>query len=585
MQQGAPGERHRSPCAWPSFSIVVPTHQRRDVVCGAVRKVAELNYDGAIELIVVVDGSTDRTVEAVREIVCPFPVRIFEQFNEGASRARNRGAAAARNDIILFLDDDMICEPTLLEEHARLHLEGAEAVIGDTPIDPDSPPGFLPESVGRWIASTRVQDPLSPFDIFTGQLSVRRSVFHHVGGFDADFTTGSAFGNEDADFGVRLLAGHDVRHNPEAISRQRYVVTPREYMERARLAAEADLRFVRKHPELARQLFGAKGASTPLARFVYRPLTRLPLVTRLLAGAAIRTAEIGSRTAFRSNRILARFFSGARSLAYWSELRRGGWFPLSNRLLVLCYHAIQDQSSDPVLARYGVPPELFAAHLNSLARRGFTFVSPDALGALLTADAPLPRRAVLLTFDDCYSDLVELARDILHPRGIEALAFAVTGTATNEWDQAYGATKLQLLGQQELRELASLGIEIGSHSRSHREMPLLGAKRLFAETAGSATDLAAIGLPRPRYFAYPYGAVDGATKAAAKDSGFLAAFGLRQRRLHRERDLFDLPRVIVLASDRGWRFSFKTAAPRIFGQLDRAIDFLKRFAGRANVAK
>ena len=94
----------------PSFSIVVPTYQRRAVVCDAVRALARLDYPGELELIVVVDGSTDGTIEALAELECPFPFRILEQLNSGAAHARNRGAAAAANDIILFLDDDMICE-------------------------------------------------------------------------------------------------------------------------------------------------------------------------------------------------------------------------------------------------------------------------------------------------------------------------------------------------------------------------------------------------------------------------------------------------------------------------------------------
>ena len=65
-------------------------------------------------------------------------------------------------------------------------------------------------------------------------------------------------------------------------------------------------------------------------------------------------------------------------------------------------------------------------HLDSLSRRGFCFVSPTAVARYLVDQTPLPRRAVLLTFDDCYSDLLGVAREVLQSRHIEALAFAVT---------------------------------------------------------------------------------------------------------------------------------------------------------------
>jgi len=453
-------------------------------------------------------------------------------------------------------------------------------VIGNTPIHPGSPAGFLPESVARWIASTRVKSPLSPFDIFSGQLSVRRSIFEKLGGFDPAFTQGAAFGNEDADFGVRLLAASDVRHNPAAISRQLYVVNTRAFMERANRAVAADLLFVRKHPQLARQLFEEKGYSRPLTRFVYRPLARIPLVPELLAQLAVRIADAALKTPVRSSRIIARFFSGARAVTYWSALRASGWLPFSDRLLVLCYHAIQDQSDDPVLAPYGVPPDRFAGQLDSLTERGFVFVTPAQLAAFLRSSAPLPRRPVLVTFDDGYADLVGLARTALQPRGIEALAFVATGPETNEWDQAYGAKTARLLTAAERREVASLGVEIGSHSRTHREMPLLGDDELAHEARGSSDDLAAGGLPRPRFFAYPYGALDARTRRAVADAGFIAAFGLKQHRMSAGSDRFDLPRVIILSADRGWRFRMKTAAPRLIGWYDRARRALAAAARR-----
>jgi glycosyltransferase involved in cell wall biosynthesis/peptidoglycan/xylan/chitin deacetylase (PgdA/CDA1 family) len=557
--------------AEPSISIVVPTFQRRDLVCEVVRSLCRLNYAGSIEIIVVVDGSTDGSADALAKIQCPWPLRVLEQDNLGASAARNRGAAAARNDVILFLDDDMIADPQLVAEHGRLYLEGADAVIGDTPIHPDSPAGFLPESVARWIASASVKSPLSPFDVFSGQLSVRRSVFQQLGGFDTALTSNGAFGNEDADFGVRLLRSHDVRHNPAAISRQMYVVTPGQYMARARRSAAADLHFLRKHPDLAEDLFDRKGIYAPLTRLIYLPLARINWLSQLIAPVAVGIANAALKTPFRSSRLIARLFSSARSFGYWSALRAAGWVPTSRRLLVLCYHAIEDQSDDPVLAPYGVSPDLFADQIDALADQGFHFVTPNQAAAFIESGVPLPRRPVLLTFDDGYADLVELARKVLQPRGIQALAFVVTGSqsGTNEWDQVYGAKTIPLLSAEERIKLAALGVEIGSHSQSHSEMPLLEYPQQLAEAAGSAEALAAQGLPRPRFFAYPFGYSDDACRKAVRSAEYLAAFGCRAAWIDRGGDRFDLPRIVVLATDRGWRFRAKILAPRLTANVAR----------------
>ena len=67
---------------------------------GDVGALGRVDYPGAIELIVVVDGSNDGTGDALTPIDCPFPMTIIVQQNAGASAARNRGAAIAANDVI-----------------------------------------------------------------------------------------------------------------------------------------------------------------------------------------------------------------------------------------------------------------------------------------------------------------------------------------------------------------------------------------------------------------------------------------------------------------------------------------------------
>jgi len=126
-------------------------------------------------MIVIVDGSTDRTTEALAQLQLPFPLRVIEQPNRGAAHARNRAAAEARNDVLLFLDDDMLAASDMIAEHARFYLEGADAVVGDALRDPGSTPGFMSDSNEAWLK--RRSGPLTLFDVWTGQLSVRRTVF------------------------------------------------------------------------------------------------------------------------------------------------------------------------------------------------------------------------------------------------------------------------------------------------------------------------------------------------------------------------------------------------------------------------
>ena len=255
---------------------------------------------------------------------------------------------------------------------------------------------------------------------------------------------------------------------------------------------------------------------------------------------------------------------------------------MSGTVLVLCYHAIADLSGDPVLADYGIDRATFAAQLDDLSARGFRFVGPDDLLGLMNGRRPVPAKAVLITFDDCYAELADVARSILEPRGVRAIAFAVSGMAsgTNEWDQAIGARTLRLLDARGLQELHEHGVEVGCHSRSHRPMPSLAAEDLPEETVGAAGEIAALGIPRPRFFAYPHGQHDDDVRAAIRSAGFAGAFGLLSRRVTGESDRFALPRVEILASDTGWRFRFKTEYPRLV-RLLRTRAILRRLARRA----
>lgn len=554
----------------PSFSIVIPTYQRREIVCDAVRAIGDIRYSGSVEVIVVVDGSSDGTAEALEAIDCPFPMKIMRQDNSGAAAARNRGAANASGEILLFLDDDMMCRPDILEQHAVSHAADADAVLGDIPLDPQSTPGLLADGVAVWAAqrADRLKTGAAPglFDLLSGHISVRRSVFVELGGFDCRFTSGGCYGNEDLDFGVRLLERYSVRFNPDAIAVQRYVVTPRDYLRQWHQAGRADVLFARKHPERAAELFRLHGSRRWTTRLLLRPLSAIGGLQPFVIAAAIRLAGKGARHRPRLlQSIQARLFAAARDIVYWQGVRDAGGLPSSRRMLVLCYHAIADLSGDPILADYGIDAGTFAAQLDALIARGFAFVSPDEAIALLEGSGRVPRKAVLLTFDDCYEELADVARTVLEPRGIQAIAFAVTGmpSGTNEWDQRIGARRLRLLDSVGLKNLHAHGVEIGCHSRSHRPLPTLGDTQLQAETAGAAGDIALLGLPRPRFFAYPHGRCDDRSRQAVRDAGFSAGFALKSAPASSASDHFAVPRLEILRRDVGWRFRFKTARPRL----------------------
>ena len=103
------------------------------------------------EVVVVVDGSTDGTSAMLRELEPPCGFQVLEQPNQGPAVARNHALAAARGEVVLFLDDDILCEPQVLGEHLLGHTGSAAAVVhGPIYCAPASPRVLPAEITADW---------------------------------------------------------------------------------------------------------------------------------------------------------------------------------------------------------------------------------------------------------------------------------------------------------------------------------------------------------------------------------------------------------------------------------------------------
>jgi glycosyltransferase involved in cell wall biosynthesis len=300
----------------PSFSVIVPTFQRRDIVLETVSALAELNYQGDVEIVVVVDGSTDGTAEALAHLRCKVRLHIVEQQNGGLAAARNRGAAVASKDILLFLDDDMTPAPDMLEEHAGRYREGADAVVGmfTEPVLFTSVPYQSEPKPGGLVTSA--------FEVLGGHLSVRADAFRAVGGFDQSFTANGSYGYEDFDFGQRLLQRFVVRQSRKPVSHHRKHVTPREFVRRARTCAKNEVYLATKHPHLRRELLDWTGAAHIGKRL--QLLAKVPLLLPLCADVASYVAQFASHTPLRETRAFRFICRAAYRIAYVAAVERNG---------------------------------------------------------------------------------------------------------------------------------------------------------------------------------------------------------------------------------------------------------------------
>jgi peptidoglycan/xylan/chitin deacetylase (PgdA/CDA1 family) len=183
--------------------------------------------------------------------------------------------------------------------------------------------------------------------------------------------------------------------------------------------------------------------------------------------------------------------------------------------LILMYHGVGHVSPDPY--NLCVTPARFSEQMTWLADRGLRGVSIYHLVAAMRAGQA--RGLVGITFDDGYVNVVDNAVPELLQHGFTATMFVVSDLlgGTNEWD---GEPVWPLMSTGQIAEVAAAGMEIGSHSATHAHLRGLDAHRLKEEINESRSKLSEL-LGHPIHgFAYPYGIMDAAARAAVQDAGY-----------------------------------------------------------------
>lgn len=169
------------------------------------------------------------------------------------------------------------------------------------------------------------------------------------------------------------------------------------------------------------------------------------------------------------------------------------------------------------------PPLAFTAFAEAAADLCRTLTCAAALQMLGEGRDP-PADALIITFDDGYKDLLEHAVPTLLALGLTAVIFPIVDFVgrKSSWSPRL-ADRAEHLSAADLRELAGLGFEIGSHTLTHPVLPTLGseAKRREIQTSRPALE-DVVGAP-VRTFAYPYGAMDEEAVALAGET-YEAAF-------------------------------------------------------------
>jgi peptidoglycan/xylan/chitin deacetylase (PgdA/CDA1 family) len=214
--------------------------------------------------------------------------------------------------------------------------------------------------------------------------------------------------------------------------------------------------------------------------------------------------------------------------------------PRTLRIPILMYHRIDraNPALPSVTQRLTVRPSAFASQIRWLKVHGYETLTESRLYAALVKGGPLPRRPVVITFDDGYSDVLTYAAPVLQRFGMRAISYAITGRVSGP-DPSF-------LTWGQLERLERAGVEIGSHTVSH--VPLTGLATSSARTELRASRSALerhLGHP-VRWIAYPYGAVDARIVRLAAGAGYLLGMTTRGGSLQDGSTPLELRRAEVL---------------------------------------
>lgn len=253
----------------PKLSVVIPTLNRALVLAETIDRIESQTVSPDLyEVIVVDNASTDDTQNILAQKARQYSnLIVLSQSKRGAAPTRNAGLRRASGEIILFIDNDILAEPDLLERHLEYHRNHSNAsVIGNviTPWNDKTDP-FL-----RYLHHRGIYNPYTitsgPMDFsyyHTGNVSTPRSILMDVGGFNEEFFI---YGMEDIELGYRLQkAGCLMIYGEKARAIHQFFPTYREFIERSEQAGYSLGKLIELHPEL-KERFVEKGKWTRLLK-------------------------------------------------------------------------------------------------------------------------------------------------------------------------------------------------------------------------------------------------------------------------------------------------------------------------------
>jgi peptidoglycan/xylan/chitin deacetylase (PgdA/CDA1 family) len=205
------------------------------------------------------------------------------------------------------------------------------------------------------------------------------------------------------------------------------------------------------------------------------------------------------------------------------------------------HHVAREQflPSDPHLY---VTPEILLEQIRWFKKQGFEFVTLSEAWNIIK-NKETKRKAVALTFDDLFFDFYSDAMPVITSQGIKATGFAISSNVTETSTPRPCPGGMYGITVKQLREINDAGVEIGSHTVSHRELTTLSDKELEVELVMSKAELENyLGKEVPT-LCYPRGRFGVRVMEYTEKAGYNCACATTRGNLHVEDDKYKLKRI------------------------------------------
>ena len=213
------------------------------------------------------------------------------------------------------------------------------------------------------------------------------------------------------------------------------------------------------------------------------------------------------------------------------------------KLTILMYHKVDELPSDVRTPGNYVAPELFARQLDALAAWGYHTIDFADWLAYRDGGRTLPKRPLILTFDDGYTCFDERAWPALRARDMGAWVFLVASQigGTNAWDR--GERTFPLLGPERIAALQREGVRFGSHGDLHVPLARVPREQAAADLHRSRDTLTELLGHSVDVVAYPFSTQNRAVRQAARAAGYRCAVRGKGRMNSPRTDRFGLRRI------------------------------------------